>query len=94
MIQIAFEIPYGNDEPNDIEKIIYLADRLSQSEGINKIVLSLLSSPKLVYGKNFDMMALFKENYPMYFQDEKNTFNLNMTQRTNDNYQEILDEAA
>ena len=40
------------------------------------------------------MMALFKENYPMYFQDEKNTFNLNMTQRTNDNYQEILDEAA
>ena len=94
LIQIAFEIPYGNDEPNDIEKIIYLADRLSQSEGINKIVLSLLSSPKLVYGKNFDMMALFKENYPMYFQDEKNTFNLNMTQRTNDNYQEILDEAA
>lgn len=94
LIQIAFEIPYGNDEPNDIEKIIYLADRLSQSEGINKIVESLLSSPKLVYGKNFDMMALFKENYPMYFQDEKNTFNLHLTNKTNEHYEEVLEEVS
>lgn len=70
LIQIAFEIPYGKKEPNDIEKIICLAERIANSDGINKIINSLISSTALYHGKNFDIMTLFKLNYPDYFTND------------------------
>ena len=72
LIQIAFEIHSSKKESNDIEKIIFFIERLSESDGMNKILQSLLSSTKLVYGKNFDILSLFKEYYPSYFSNLKN----------------------
>ena len=53
LIQIAFENRYTKKEPNLIEKIIFFIERLSESDGMNKIIKSLLSSTKLSYCKKF-----------------------------------------
>lgn len=71
LIQIAFQIRYIKKAPNIIEKIIFFTERLSESDGMNIIIKSLLSSTKLPYGKNFDILSLFKEYYPNYFKSFK-----------------------
>ena len=53
-------------ESNDIVKIIFFIERLCESDGMNIIIQSLLSFTKLVYGKNFDILSLFKEYYISY----------------------------
>ena len=61
LIQIAFEIPYGKKEPNDIEKIISLAERIANSDGINKIVHwhFVLHLPQFLHSSIFIIMACF-----------------------------------
>lgn len=65
---MALEMNYPNPEPSPVEKILIFIEKLSQSQGLGKIVLNTGSNRIGNYG-NF--LEYFKEAYPGYFTDEK-----------------------
>ena len=65
---MSFELIYPSPEPSPVEKILIFVDKLSKSQGPNKIVLNIGSNRNEEYS-NF--IGYFKKFYPSYFNEEE-----------------------
>jgi len=65
---MALEMNYPEPEPSTIEKILIFIEKISQSQGPGKIVLS--TGNRQANCGNF--LEFFKEIYPGFFNEEKN----------------------
>ena len=65
---MSFELMYPSPEPTPVEKILIFVDKLSKSQGINKIVLNIGSNRNTEYSNFIDY---FKKFYPHYFSEEE-----------------------
>ena len=65
---MALEMNYPEPEPSPVEKLLIFIEKLSQSQGPGKIVLSTGSNRLGNFG-NF--LEYFKEAYPGYFSADK-----------------------
>ena len=66
---MALEMNYPSPEPSPVEKILIFIEKISQSQGPGKIVLSTGNNRQ---GNCGNILELFKEKYPGYFTVEKN----------------------
>ena len=62
----AMEVPYKEPEPDCIEKIIFLLERMSQARG-NQIVHKSYGNTRMVSGTNLDILSTIRIHYPQYF---------------------------
>ena len=65
---MALEMNYPNPQPSPVEKLLIFVEKLSQSQGPGKIVLSTGSNRQ---GNCGNFLDYFKEAYPRYFNIEK-----------------------
>jgi hypothetical protein len=65
---MSLEMNYPNPQPSPVEKLLIFVEKLSQSQGPGKIVLSTGSNRQ---GNCGNFLDYFKEAYPGYFNIEK-----------------------
>ena len=70
---IAAEVLYEEPEPNSVERICYLIERMSESEGPSK-VLREEGHNRSAGGECVDMLKFLKARYPSVFQDTQREF--------------------
>ena len=61
----AFEVQYKEPEPSEVEKIIFLMERMSQSKGI-QISQKKSGNSRMNLGKN-DLISQIRSKFPEYF---------------------------
>ena len=88
---MALEMNYPNPQPSPMEKILIFIEKLSESQGPGKIVLSTGSNRQ---GNCGNFLEYFKEVYPGYFnteKSEKEDFS-SIMQNEDENYEEEENE--
>ena len=88
---MALEMNYPNPQPSPMEKILIFIEKLSESQGPGKIVLSTGSNKQ---GNCGNFLEYFKEVYPGYFnteKSEKEDFS-SIMQNEDENYEEEENE--
>ena len=71
---IALDIIYPQPEPNPVEKILVLMEKIAQSNG-NSLMISKTGSNRI--GDSYEMLDEFRKYYPEYFESKtkkKETF--------------------
>jgi hypothetical protein len=86
----SLEIPFHIDTPDSVSRIIFLLQKISDSEGIKKVVLQMGKAALLIKRENIDILSNFKLQFPQYFnqksqstQKENNSDNFSVLMGTN-----------
>jgi hypothetical protein len=79
MALCSLEIPFKEPQPTPVSKLIFLLQKISQSPGLKKVVLSMGLSTLSVKKESIDILANFKNHFPQYFENinDPNFVNLN-----------------
>ena len=74
----ALDIPFKDSQVSPLTKLISILQKISQSKGIKKVVLSMGKSKFSLKKENTDILTNFKLNFPHHFEIDDNGYNLGM----------------